>query len=288
MARSMWKGSISFGLVNIPISLNIAVRDKGIRFHQLHDADGGRIKEKRVCERDGKEVPYEHVVKGYEISKGKYVTVTREELKAIDPVADKTVSIEAFVELTEIDPVFFERTYYVTPEGRGTTKAYSLLAEALEESGKAALARIVLSTSQHMCVIRAEDGRLALTTMVFGDEIEEAPEVAGATTSPAELKMAQTLIDQMTKKFKPTDYKDEHRERVLALLNQKAKGKTIEAPHESHVEQVTNLMEALERSLAVGKATNGKPANGKAPRARPRRASAKEKTTTKHRDHHVH
>jgi DNA end-binding protein Ku len=278
MARAMWKGSISFGLVNIPISLNLAVRQKGIRFHQLHDADGGRIKEKRVCERDGKEVPYEHVVKGYEISKGRYVTVTREELKAVDPVADKTVSIEAFVELGEIDPVFYERSYYVSPEGKSSGKAYALLATALEKSGRAALARIVLSTSQHMCVIRGEEGRLVLTTMVFGDEIEEAPHVGNITTSAGELKMAQTLIDQMAKKFNPDDYKDEHRERVLALLNQKAKGKTIEPPEQEHVAQVTNLMEALERSLAASKQTKTPP------RPRARRAAS----SARHRGAHVH
>ncbi len=277
MARAMWKGSISFGLVNIPISLNLAVRQKGIRFHQLHDADGGRIKEKRVCETDGKEVPYEHVVKGYEISKGKFVTVTRDELKAIDPVADKTVSIEAFVEVSEIDPMFYERSYYVSPEGKSSGKAYALLAHALASSERAALARIVLSTSQHMCVIRSEDGKLILTTMVFGDEIEEAPHIGATPTSAAELKMAQTLIDQMTKKFDPSEYKDEHRARVLALLNQKAKGKTIAAPEETHVEKVTNLMEALERSLAAGKTRSAKK-----PPARARRAAAKPRAA------HVH
>jgi DNA end-binding protein Ku len=284
MARAMWKGAISFGLVNIPISLNLAVRQKGIRFHQLHDADGGRIKEKRVCERDGKEVPYEHVVKGYEISKGRYVTVTRDELKAIDPVADKTVSIEAFVELSEIDPVFFERSYYVSPEGKSSAKAYALLAGALEKSDRAALARIVLSTSQHMCVIRAEDGALVLTTMVFGDEIEEAPHIGSATTSAAELKMAQTLIDQMTKKFDPKEYKDEHRERVLALLNQKAKGKTIEPAPVEHVAQVTNLMDALERSLAAGKNGKGKAAKAESEDHPKRRAAG----GGRHRAAHVH
>lgn len=280
MARAMWKGSISFGLVNIPISLNLAVRQKGIRFHQLHDADGGRIKEKRVCERDGKEVPYEHVVKGYEISKGHYVTVTREELKAVDPVADKTVSIEVFVELNEIDPVFYERSYYVSPDGKSSGKAYALLAGALGHSERAALARIVLSTSQHMCVIRAEDGVLVLTTMVFGDEIEEAPHIGSATSTAAEMKMAQTLIDQMTKKFNPKDYTDEHRERVMHLLQAKAKGKSIDVVPESHEQKVTNLMEALERSLAAGK-KGKKPANDDEPK--PRRAAS-----TRHRSAHVH
>jgi len=276
MARAMWKGSISFGLVNIPVSLNLAVRKKSIGFHQFHDADGGRIREKRVCEKDGKEVPYEHVVKGYELSKGKYVTVTRDELKAVDPVADRTVSIEAFVELSEIDPMFYERSYYVSPEGKSSGKAYSLLSHALEKSGRAALARIVLSTSQHMCVIRAEDGQLLLTTMVFGDEIEAAPKVAAAMTSPAELKMAQTLIDQMTKKFEPDEYKDEHRKRVIALLNQKAKGKEIVAPEETHEERVTDLMAALEQSLGKHRPAN-EAAKGQAHRARRAHAPAKHK-----------
>ena len=277
MARAMWKGSISFGLVNIPISLNLAVRKKGISFHQFHDADGGRIRQKRVCEKDGKEIPYEHIVKGYELSKGKYVTVTRDELKAVDPVADRTVSIEAFVELVEIDPMFYESSYYVSPEGKSSGKAYSLLSLALEKSGRAALARIVLSTSQHMCVIRAEDGQLLLTTMVFGDEIETAPKVAAATTSPAELKMAQTLIDQMTKTFEPGDYKDDHRKRVVALLNQKAKGKEIEMPEATHEERVTDLMAALEQSLGKHKAAANETAKPKAHRARRAHAPAKHK-----------
>ncbi len=271
MARAMWKGAISFGLVNIPVSLNLAVHDKGVRFRQLHDADGGRIKEKRVCERDGKEVPYEHVVKGYEISKGKYVTVTREELKAIDPVADKMISIEAFVELAEIDPVFYEKSYYVSPEGKSSAKAYGLLASALQKSGRAALARIVLSTSQHLCVIRPNDGTLVLTTMVFGDEVDAAPDVGHTATSAKELQMAMTLVDQMTKPFDPDEYQDDHRERVLELLAKKAKGKTIEAPEATHVEKVTDLMEALERSLAAAK-----PGKADKPRA------------AKHRAAHVH
>lgn len=250
MARAMWKGSISFGLVNIPISLSVAVRDKGIHFHQVHDADGGRIREKRICEKDGKEVPYAHIAKGFEVSKGQTVVVTRDELKAMDPASDKSVSIEAFVDLEEIDPVFYERTYYVSPEGRGSAKAYALLAHALEKSGRVAIARIVLSTAQHMCVLRAVDGKLVLTTMVFGDEVEAKPDVTLPKTTAAELKLAETLIGQMTKKFDPDDYQDDHRERVLELLEQKAKGKTFEAEEAPHARKIADLKEALERSLA--------------------------------------
>src|ERR1043165_4219438 len=146
MERAMWKGAINFGLVNIPVSLGVAIRPKDVHFHQVHDTDGGRIRQKRVCELDGKEVPYEHVAKGYELAKGKVVLISREELKALDPVADKTISIEAFVDPAEVDAIYFENTYYVAPDAKSGAgaKAYALFAAALEKMGRAAVARIVI------------------------------------------------------------------------------------------------------------------------------------------------
>jgi DNA end-binding protein Ku len=274
MARPMWKGSISFGLVNIPVGLSLAVRSKDVRFHQLHDEDGGRIKEKRFCEKDGKEVPYEHVVKGFEISKNRYVTVTREELQTVDPVADKTISIEEFVKLEEIDPVFFDRSYFVAPDGKGAGKPYALLANALEHTGHVGLARIVFSTSQHLCHIRSHGGQLMLTTMAYADEVAEAPETPKTDIAPKELQMAETLIDQMVGKFDPQKYKDERRERVLALLKRKADGKEIAAPPEAAPERVTSLIDALERSLAAGKEKPPGRANSH-PRARSRHSGGR-------------
>lgn len=274
MARAMWKGSISFGLVNIPISLNVAVKGKDIHFHQVHDADLGRIREKRVCEKDGKEIPYEHVVKGYEVSKNNLVVLTRDELKAADPVADKTIPIEVFVKSEDVDPLYFERSYYVTPDGKAAGKPYALFAAALEKSQQVAVARIVLSTQEHLCLIRAQDGVLVLTTMAFADEVEEAPHVGKTETSAQELKMAQTLIEQMTGKFEPEKFHDERRERVMKLIQAKADGKDIEAPAAAHAEKVTSLVEALERSLAASKGEK-KPEAKSAHRARARAPAAK-------------
>jgi DNA end-binding protein Ku len=272
MARAMWKGSISFGLVTIPVSLNVAVKGKDIHFHQVHDTDLGRIREKRVCELDGKEVPYEHVVKGFEVSKNKIITLTREELKAADPEKDKLVTIQLFVPSAEVDPLYFERSYFLSPDGKAASKAYGLFRAALEKTEQVAIARIVLSTQEHLCLIRAHDGVLLLTTMAFSDEVEEAPEVGHAAPTDKELKMAEALIEQMAGKFEPEKFHDEHRKRVLALIKSKAEGKELKTIEARPTEKITDLAEALERSLAAQK--GGKAAPHRA-RARGHRAPAK-------------
>lgn len=275
----MWKGAISFGLVTIPVSLGVAVRQKDVSFHQVHDKDGGRIRQKRVCEIDGKEVPYEHIAKGYEISKGKVVIVAKDELKALAPVSDKTISIEAFVDPVEVDPVYFERTYYVQPDAKSGAgaKAYNLFANALEKLGRAAVARIVISTKQHMCLLRAKDGLLLLTTMVYGDEVVKAPKVPSASVSSKELELARALVHSMEGKFTPDEYRDEHRKQVEKLLEQKAKGKEIAMPEaEPEVAPVGNLLEALQASLSGGKpaAANDNAEKSEAKgAAKPRRAA---------------
>jgi DNA end-binding protein Ku len=247
--RAMWKGAISFGLVTVPVSLNVAVRPRDVQFHQVHDKDGGRIREKRVCELDGKEVPYEHVAKGYEVSKGELVVIGRDELKAVDPVADKTIAVEQFVELPEIDPLYFDRTYYVAPDGKAASHAYALFTSVLEKAGQVAIARIVISTKQHLCMLRAKGGRLLLTTLVYGDEVAEAPDVPHATPSAQELKMASLLLDQMIGTFDANRFHDEHRERVIALVKQKAEGKTITVAEEKAPAPIADLTEALRRSI---------------------------------------
>src|SRR5215472_4249587 len=153
MARAIWSGSISFGLVNVPVKLFSAVSPKEVRFHMVHDADGARIKQKRICSADGKEVPYQHIAKGYEISPGQYAVISREELEKLDPVATKTIDIEEFVELDEIDPIYFETSYYLVPD-RGAAKAYSLLFHALKDAQRVGLARVVLRTKQYLCAVR--------------------------------------------------------------------------------------------------------------------------------------
>ena len=267
MARPYWKGAIGFGLVNVPVSLTPATRKLDFSFHLYHDEDGGRIREKRVCERDGKEVPWQHIVKGYEVSKTQIVTLTQKEIRAADPERDRTIGIEEFVKLDEVDPLQMDQSYYVAPEGR-SAKAYALLAEALEKSGQVAIARIVLSTKQHLCMLRSTDGRMVLTTLVWADEVREAPEIPRSTVGGKELQMAEQLLRSMAGKFQPSRFKDDHRARVEALIRKKAKGQPIEAPETSRAERVVDLARALEQSLAAAKKGSARPAA----RARPARA----------------
>ncbi|MBL8952058.1 MAG: Ku protein [Myxococcaceae bacterium] len=269
----MWKGAISFGLVTIPVSLGVAVRQKDVRFHQVHDKDGGRIRQKRVCELDGKEVPYAHIAKGYELSKGKVVMVGRDELKALDPKADKTIAIESFVDPAGVDPIYFEHTYYVVPDAKSGAgaKAYALFTTALEKLGHVAVARIVISTKEHMCLLRPRDGMLMLTTMVYGDEVTKAPSVPHPATSAKELELARALMHSMAGRFTPDDYRDEHRKRVEKLLAQKAAGKTIDLPEkEEETAPVGDLLEALQASLS-GKKPEKSERKKKA--AKPKRAT---------------
>jgi DNA end-binding protein Ku len=252
-SRAMWKGAISFGLVTVPVSLNVAVRPRDVRFHQVHDKDGGRIREKRVCEIDGKEVPYEHVAKGFEIAKGEVVVLGRDELRAVDAVADKTIALEQFVELTEIDPLYFDRTYFVAPDGKAAAHAYALFSAVLEKARQVAIGRIVISTKQHLCMLRAKDGQLLLTTLVYADELAEAPDVPRATPTAQELKMASLLVDQMVGTFEPGRFHDEHRDRVLELVKKRAQGKPLKAVEERAPAAIADLTEALKRSLQASK-----------------------------------
>jgi DNA end-binding protein Ku len=274
----MWKGAISFGLVTIPVSLGVAVRQKDVHFHQVHDTDGGRIRQKRVCELDGKEVPYEHIAKGYEITKGRVVMIGRDELKALDPVADKTIGIEAFVDPKEIDPIYFDSTYYMQPDAKtgAGAKAYALFASALEKHGQVAIARIVISTKQHLCVLRVKDGLLLLTTIVYADEVVKAPSVPHLAPTAKELELAHALMQSMEGHFAPDRYEDEHRKRVEKLLEQKAKGKEIEVTEEApNLAPVGNLLEALQASLAGGGKKEPAHAPAAKSHAKPHRAAAK-------------
>ena len=257
MPRPIWSGSISFGLVSVPVKLYSATSPKEVRFHMLHDKDGGRIQQKRVCSVDGKEVPWEHIVKGFEISKGRYVMVTREELESFNPRATKAIEIEDFVDLTQIDPIYYESTYYLLPD-KGASKPYALLVEAMKRSGKVGVARFVLRTKQYLCAVRPLGRALAVSTMLYSDEVVSQDELEGlpdAHTKPGEreLKMAEQLIGSLESKFDAKKYKDDYREQVLALLERKAEGEEIVAqePEEEPRGKVVNLMDALQKSLAA-------------------------------------
>src|SRR5512141_1199068 len=231
MPRAIWSGSISFGLVNIPVKLFSAVSQKEVRFHMLHDAAGARINLRRICSAEDVEVPYEHVVKGYELSKGRYVTVTAEELEAADPKGARTIDIQDFVEVAQIDPIYYDHTYYLAPD-RGAEKAYGLLLEAMRASGKVGIARVVLRTKQTLCCVRPLAGALALSTMNYADEIVSQDELElppAPAPAPRELEMAERLVASLTTRFAPERYHDEHREKVLALVERKAAGEQVVA-----------------------------------------------------------
>lgn len=258
MPRAIWSGSVSFGLVNVPVKLTTATSPKDVRFNQLHDEDGGRINQKRVCSIDGEEVDFSHIVKGYDLGGGRYVTVTSEELAGLDVAATRTIDIEEFVDLAEIDPVYFEHSYYLVPDGRAE-KPYALLVETMSRTGKVAIGRFVLRTKQYLATMRARDGVLILSTMLFADEVVDpadldVPSAADMQPTDRELKMAEQLVESLSAPFDPQKYHDDYREKVLALIDAKAEGEEIvaaEAP--AAPAPVVDLMAALEESLARAK-----------------------------------
>src|SRR5215211_5703432 len=268
MPRAIWSGAISFGLVNIPVKMYSAVSRKTVRFHQIDAESGQRIRQQRVNPASGDEIPYEQIVKGYEISPDKYVTITPEELEALEPQKTRTIDIEEFVDLEQIDPIYYDHPYYLAPD-KGAAKAYKLLLDAMDQADKVAIARVVL---------RSYHGAITMETMLFPDEvvspdsIEELAAADGnAKTTKRELDMAKQLIESLSGDFDPSGYKDEYRERVLDMIERKAAGETItvEAP-EPERKEVPDLMAALEASIAASKtppkksrSTNGSGASKK-------------------------
>lgn len=258
MARSIWSGAISFGLVNVPVKVFTAVRKKDVRFNQLHEKDGARIQQKRVCSADGEEVPYEEIVKGYEIGSGQYVMIDPEELDALDPEATHTIDIEDFVELDQIDPLFYDSSYYLVPDERGG-KPYRLLLEAMRDANRVGIATVVMRTKQYLVAVRPLGNALVMSTMNFVDEVVPQEDLEGLPTgrtqvSDRELKMANQLIDSLAGDFDPEKYKDTYREQVLELIEKKAAGQEIVAPTApKKPAPVIDLMAALEASLAAAK-----------------------------------
>jgi DNA end-binding protein Ku len=258
MARAIWSGTISFGLLNVPVKLYSAVSRKTIRFNELRESDGARVRHKRVAEGTDDEVSYDEIVKGYELTKDRYVTFTRDELAELDPAKTRTIEIQDFVDIGDIDPIYFESPYYLGPAD-GAEKAYSLLGKAMESSGKAAIARFVLRNREHLAAIRASDGVLTMTTMRFADEVvspEELDDVLPQEAPKAqkkEVEMAQKLIDSLTADFDPSQYRDEYREELLSMIERKAEGKELvtAANEEPEPTKAPDLMAALEQSIAA-------------------------------------
>ena len=260
MPRSIWSGSISFGLVNVPVKLYTAVSRKTVHFHQLHDADHSRIRQKRVCEADGDEVAFENIVKGYEISPDTYVVVEPAELDALDPRKSKMIEIEQFVNLAEIDPILYDQPYYVVP-ATGAAKAYRLMLEAMRESDRVAIARVVLRQKEHLVALRAAGEVMLMETLVFADEVvspdtlDEVSSGVEVEVSEREVMVARQLIEMLSEPFEPEKYRDEYREAVLALIEAKVAGEELAvAPAAPAPAAVPDLMAALQASVeAVGR-----------------------------------
>lgn len=290
MPRAVWSGSISFGLVNIPIKLFNAVSRKNVSFNQIDSRSGSRVKMQRVSAADGSEVPYEAIVKGYELSPDRYVLIEPEELDALDPEATHTIDIEEFISLSEIDPIFYDAAYYVAPV-KGTEKPYALLVQAMEQEGKVAIARFVMRTKQYLAALRPQNGKLLISTMVYADEVIPAEEISDLDgvedieVSERELAMAKQLIDSLTTEFAPEQFRDEYRDKVLALIEQKAAGveTIVEAPAAVEETKVVDLLAALEASVKDARAARKRhPAAGEdaadeepVAEAKPKKARAK-------------
>jgi DNA end-binding protein Ku len=285
MPRSLWRGSLSFGLVNVPVQLYPATEEKQIHFHQFKAGTNERIHNKRVAGNSSKEVDFDDIVKGYELKSGRYVMVTPEELESVEPGRSRTIEIEDFVDLADVDPIHFQKSYYLAPKPDvGADKPYALLRKAMARSGKIAIARFVLRTKQYLAAIRVKDDVLVLETMLFPDEIRPAKDIGDLPSdrqvNDKELKIADQLIDSLSVKWDPTRYKDTYRERVLDLIQRKGKGEDIvvdaEAPEEA---EVVDLMAALEASLKEHRQPSRGPAKRSTKTASKSSSKATKKTT---------
>jgi DNA end-binding protein Ku len=261
MPRAMWSGSISFGLVNIPVKLFIATKEHRIQFHMLNDQDKSRLQFKRVSSSSGREVHNEHIVKGYEIGPDQYVIIQQSELEALMPKQSRMIEIKDFVDLSDIDPLYYDKGYYLAP-GEHAAKPYKLLVEAMEKTKRVAIASFVMREKEYLCAIRPVNGVLCLETMHFGDEVLDAQEVVdlpSVKVDDREVNMAEKLIDSLTTDFDPKKYKDEYRERVMEMIDKKAKGEEVvtQPPTQEKPGRVINLMAALEASLAEAKKSAG-------------------------------
>ena len=282
MPRAIWSGTISFGLVMVPVKLYSATSRKDVRFHQLHADDGVRIQQKRVCPADGQEVPIDRIVKGYEWTPGHYVVVTPEEFAALAPTAGRTIEIEEFVDLSDIDALYWESSYYLVPD-RGAAKPYALLQRAMGDAGRVAIGRVALRSKEYLAAIRpVAGGALVLSTMLYADEVVRPESLDGlpgedVELAPRELAIAGQLIESLATAFEPERHRDAYRERLLELIRAKAEGEQVVVqPAQPEAAPVADLMAALEESLAAARRRAEKaPASKPASKPRARRAARK-------------
>ena len=275
--RSIWRGAISFGMVSIPVKLYSATEQRDVRFRLLHKTDGAPIKEKRICTADGQEVEWNDLVRGYEVSSGEYVILDPEEIDEAKPESATTIDIGDFVKLTEIDPIYFEKSYFLEPTDVGV-KPFMLLKRALEETARTAVARVVIRTKERLALIRPYDDTLILETMFWPDEIRstgalDIPEANEAKVRSKELEIARSLVENLSDRFKPEEYRDEYRVALEELIARKLKGEQRSAKRRKPEPKVTDLMEALKRSVEASRSSRraaAKPAR----RARTRKTRA--------------
>jgi DNA end-binding protein Ku len=288
MARAIWSGTISFGLLNVPVRMFSAVARRNIALREIRESDSAKIKHRRVAEGTEEEVPYENIIKAYELSPGQYVPLSKDDLAALAPEKTRAIDVQDFVDIEEIDPMYFDSPYYLGPAD-GAEKAYSLLASAMESSGKAAIARFVFRNKEHLSAIRASDGVLTLTTMRFHDEVVPPSDLDDALpdkkpkVAKKEQQMAEQLIDSLSTEFEPNSYRDEYREQLLALIEQKAEGKEIVAPEaeEPKATKAPDLMAALEESIAAVKDKGSAGGKKKASKAKAAKGKAKSKGSSR-------
>jgi len=282
MARAIWSGTISFGLLNVPVKLYSAVARRGIALREIRESDGARIRHRRVAEGTDEEVPYGEIVKAFEITQDRYVPLSKDELEAMAPEKTRAIEVQDFVDLEQIDPIYFDSPYYLGP-AEGAEKAYSLLAKAMEESDKVAIARFVFRNKEHLAALRPNSGVLTLTTMRFADEVVSPDELEDVLpeskqkVAAKEVEMAEQLIGSLTTDFDPGAYRDEYREQLLALIERKAEGKDVlEAPEveEPQPTRAPDLMAALEESIAAVKGGDKGKGKAKASKAKAKKAKA--------------
>jgi len=286
MPRAIWTGAVSFGLVTVPVKLYSAVNRKTVRFHQLSGKTGARVAQKRVDPQSGDEVPYESIVKGYELAPDRYVVVEPAELETLQPTKTKTIEIEQFVELAQIDPIYYDHPYYLAP-GAGGAKPYRLLLEAMRETRRVAIARVVIRSKEQLVAVRPMDEVLGMATMLFADEIlspstiEELPDASEVKTNRRELDIAKQLVESLAGDFQPQEYRDTYREEVLALIERKAQGEQIavQPPPEKVRAPAPDLMSALKASLDAVRSHGGEAAGDD--KGKPRKPAAQKAKANK-------
>ena len=278
--KTMWRGAISFGLVSIPVRVYTATEEKTLRFNQLHEKDHGRIKYKRVCSKDGEEVPFDEIVKGYEYEKDRYVILDDEDFDKVPVESSRAIDIERFVDLDEIDPVMFKKSYYLIPEATGA-KAYALLREAMSQDGRVGIAKVSFRDKEHLAALRFKDEAFVLETMYWPDEIRDAEfgDVdVDVKVRDQELAMARQLIESLTAEWEPEAYTDEYREALMQIVEAKINGEEIEVIEPEPTAKVVDLMEALKASVAAAKSDDQPKAGSGGSSASSGDGAAKKKT----------